>query len=54
MKGLLKMKKKENKYLKQIELANKGERKLRQDIHKPSIIPDKKKEFSKNICRKNG
>ena len=48
------MKKKINKYLKQIELANKGERKLRQDMPKPSIIPDKKKEADKKSCRRKG
>ena len=41
-----------NKYLKQIELANKGERKLRQNMPKPSVIPDKKKQANKNACRK--
>lgn len=46
------MKKKMNKYLKQIELANKVERKLHQDMPKPSVIPDKKKQASKIKCRK--
>ena len=43
-----------NKYLKQIELSNKGERKLHQDIPKPIVIPDKKKQVNKTICRKKG
>ena len=43
-----------NKYLKQIELANKGERKFRQNMPKPSVIPDKKKQVNKTICRKKG
>ena len=48
------MKKKINKYLKQIELANKGERKLHQDMPKSSVIPDKKKEANKKSCRRKG
>ncbi len=46
------MKNKTNKYIKQIELANKGERKLHQDIPKPIVIPDKKKQANKDACRK--
>ena len=46
--------KRNNKYLIQIELAKKGERKLHQDIPKPSVIPDKKKEADKKSCRRKG
>lgn len=46
------MKNKTNKYLKQIELANRGDRKLRQNMPKPIVIPDKKKQANKDACRK--
>ena len=41
---------KTNKYKKQIELANQGERKPA--MPRPIVIPDKKKEVNKNVCRK--
>ena len=41
---------KTNKYKKQIELANQGERKP--TMPRPTVIPDKKKEVNKNVCRK--
>ena len=41
-----------NKYKKQIELVNQGERKPA--MPRPTVIPNKKKEVSKNACRRKG
>ena len=48
-----------NKYFKtwhtdQVSLAKQGKRKLRQDMHKPMVIADKKKQASKLACRNKG
>ena len=36
---------------KQIELSNRTERRMRQDMHRPMVIPDKKKHAKKYACR---
>ena len=36
---------------KQVELVKKGERKLRQYMGRPTVIPDKKKQQNKYACR---
>lgn len=38
---------------KQIALSKKGERKLLQDLHRPMVIEDKKKQRNKYACRKH-
>lgn len=35
----------------QVVLMRRSERKLRQDMHRPMVIPDKKKLADKNACR---
>ena len=39
---------------KQIEDASHAERKRRQDMPRPQVIPDKKKNQRKNACRGRG
>lgn len=36
---------------KQLDLSKRGERKLRQDMGRPMVIPNKKKLASKYACR---
>ena len=36
---------------KQIELAARSERRMRQDMHRPMVIPNKKKHAKKYACR---
>ena len=36
----------------QLQTAKRVERKRIQDIHKPMVIPNKKKEYSKTLCRR--
>lgn len=35
----------------QLALSKRGERKLRQDMGRPMVIPDKKKQAKKYACR---
>jgi hypothetical protein len=35
----------------QLKLQNKSERKMRQDMHRPMVIPNKKKLAQKYACR---
>ncbi len=46
------MKKKMTNAERQLEMAKKTTRKMRQDIHKPMIIPNKKKQADKLSCRR--